>query len=55
MKRSGAIILTFYFAVFIYILIVEPIVIGAAIVALGITLLITTFIKDVVIAKFFKS
>ena len=55
MKRSGSIILTIYLAVFIYILIVNPIIIGAAIVALGITLLITTFVKDVIIPKITKS
>jgi hypothetical protein len=55
MKRSGAIILTFYFVVFMYFLFVKPVVIGAAIVILGVTLLFTIFVKDVVLPKFFKS
>lgn len=54
MKRLGAIILTFYFGVFIYILIVKPIVILWCIVSLFIALLLSKLIQDIIIPKLIK-
>jgi hypothetical protein len=54
MKRSGAIIITFYLIVLGYFLIYRPWVIAEVIVALGITLIIVSFIRDIVMKFKFK-
>lgn len=54
MKRLGSIIITFYLICFFYLIYTNPMVIAWCVVSLGITLIIVTFIRDVV-CKYIKS